>query len=68
MNTHIFKYFHFIVAHARHRRASPLVEEAILIGVALLVFILLGAIILELVHYASDFFESFSNTLSDFPQ
>jgi len=52
----------------KRRRASPLVEEAILLGVALFIFLLLGAVIFDLVDFAKGVFQSFSNTITDFPE
>ncbi len=52
----------------RRKRASPLVEEAILLGVALFIFLLLGAVIFDLVDFAKGIFSSFSDTVTDFPE
>ena len=51
----------------KNKRGSPLVEEAILLGVALFIFLILGLVIFDLIGFATGVFDGFSNFIEDFP-
>ena len=69
MKLHLFyerlKAFYFLLK--LNSKASPLVEEAVLIGVALFIFILLGVIIFDLVGIANNIFSDFRSSLENIP-
>lgn len=61
----ILQYFFKLL---QSKRGSPLVEEAILMGLALFVFLLLGAIIFDLIDFASEIFNGVSEVIGDLPE
>ena len=49
----------------RYRRASPLIEEGILIGLALFAFVLLVAIVSDILGFTQDIFQNVSERLKN---
>jgi len=55
---------HFILKKLKtNRRASPLIEEGILIGLALFAFVLLVAIVSDILGFTQDIFQEVSEKL-----
>ena len=48
-----------------NKRASPLIEEGILIGLALFAFVLLVAIVSDILGFTQDIFQDVSERLKD---
>ena len=49
-------------------RGSPMVEEALLMGLSLFVFLILSYVIFDLLDFVNNVFSEFSDTLTDFPK
>lgn len=52
---------------SRYRRGSPLVEESIILGLALFAFMILAAIVFDLVEFAKSIFEQVSDGIDRIP-
>ena len=50
-----------------NKKASPLVEESILLGLSLFAFMILASIIFDLVDFAKQIFTTVSDGLNQFP-
>ena len=50
------------------KRGSPLVEESILLGLALFAFMILAAVIFDIIGFAKDIFSSVIDSLDHIPR
>ena len=62
------KNIHTILTQIRNsKRGSPLVEESILLGLSLFAFMILAAVVFNLVDFAKNIFDQITKGLDQFP-